>query len=148
MNLIITFTKTRYLLYVEDDWWAIQASTPGSPASAGRLRDNFLSRAMHVLRWATESVGQVSDISPKVMFLLLIPSFVYILDEVAMFVSLKLLVDKSFRAISVEVISLSHEFGLIGFSLLPQALETNMVPKIFNWVKGGRPDRHQYARIR
>lgn len=63
MNLILSLVQTRYLLYIEDDWWAIQASSSVPPAPAGNVRDGFLWRAMNVLRYSTESVAQVSNVS-------------------------------------------------------------------------------------
>lgn len=55
MNLILSLTKTRYLLYVEDDWWP--AHDGPTPSSVGT--ENFLWRAMEVLRNSVERVSQV-----------------------------------------------------------------------------------------
>ncbi|CAM9872834.1 unnamed protein product, partial [Scytosiphon promiscuus] len=56
MNLVLTLTKYRYLLYVEDDWWAIH-DTPLSPQ---RRLGSFLWRAMEVLTKSTERVSQAN----------------------------------------------------------------------------------------
>ena len=57
MNLILSLTKTQYLLYIEDDWWAVRDSKPASSSGVG----NFLWRAMEVLQRSTEEVSQVSE---------------------------------------------------------------------------------------
>lgn len=56
MNLIMSLTKTRYLLYVEDDWWVAQDRP--TPSTLGA--ENFLWRAMEVLRISVERVSQAS----------------------------------------------------------------------------------------
>lgn len=56
MNLILSLTETRYLLYIEDDWWAAH-DTP-TPFALGT--ENFLSRAMKVLSHSAERVSQAS----------------------------------------------------------------------------------------
>lgn len=62
MNLILSLTKTRYLLYVEDDWWAVHDDTPVPPLSGA---GNFLWRAMEVLKTSTERVAQASGVSHR-----------------------------------------------------------------------------------
>lgn len=57
MSLILSLTKTRYLLYVEDDWWAVH-DKPISPQASGD--GNFLRRALEVLRNSAEGVAQAS----------------------------------------------------------------------------------------
>lgn len=47
--------KTRYLLYIEDDWWAVQGTR------LPRGKQSFMSRAMEVLRCSAEEVDQVSN---------------------------------------------------------------------------------------
>ena len=57
MNLILSLTKTRYLLYAEDDWWALRDRK--MPSTLGT--ENFLWRAMDVLRNSAERVSQASN---------------------------------------------------------------------------------------
>lgn len=56
MNIILSLTKTRYLLYVEDDWWAVHDHPLPPRSGAG----NFLWRAMEVLTKSSERVSQAS----------------------------------------------------------------------------------------
>lgn len=57
MNLILSLTKTRYLLYVEDDWWVVRDHLLPPLSGVG----NFLWRAMEVLQRSTERVSQASE---------------------------------------------------------------------------------------
>lgn len=55
MNKILSLTKTRYLFYVEDDWWVFHDKPLPPVSDVG----NFLWRAMEVLRNSAEQVSQV-----------------------------------------------------------------------------------------
>ncbi len=55
MNMILSMTKTRYLLYVEDDWWAVHDNPLPPRSGVG----NFMWRAMEVLTKSPERVAQV-----------------------------------------------------------------------------------------
>lgn len=57
MNLILSLTKTRYLLYIEDDWWPVRDNPLPSFSGVG----NVLWRAMEVLQRSTERVSQASE---------------------------------------------------------------------------------------
>ncbi|CAM9444595.1 unnamed protein product, partial [Ectocarpus fasciculatus] len=53
MNIILSLTKTRYLMYVEDDWWVIHDNDkPPTRSGPG----NILWRAMEVLKRSSERV--------------------------------------------------------------------------------------------
>ncbi|CAM9506285.1 unnamed protein product [Ectocarpus sp. 12 AP-2014] len=60
MNLVLSLTKTRYLMYVEDDWWVIHDNDK-LPTLSGP--GNILWRAMEVLRRSSERVSQASKFS-------------------------------------------------------------------------------------
>jgi len=65
MNMILSITKTRYLLYVEDDWWAVH-DNPLPPPHSGI--GNFMWRAMEVLTKSPERVAQVGGVvAPRVL---------------------------------------------------------------------------------
>lgn len=55
MNTILALVKTRYMLYVEDDWWAIRRNSTQHPIWSTH---NFLWRAMNVLKNGAECVSQ------------------------------------------------------------------------------------------
>lgn len=57
MNIILSLTKTRYLLYMEDDWWVVRDKPPPPLSGIG----NFLWRAMEVLQRSAERVSQASE---------------------------------------------------------------------------------------
>ena len=57
MNIIASMTQTRYLLYIEDDWWPVE-NEPLQPQSRER---GFLWRAMEVLRNSPDGVAQVRN---------------------------------------------------------------------------------------
>lgn len=60
MNIVLSLTKTRYLMYVEDDWWVIHDSDkPRTRSGPG----NILWRAMEVLKRSSERVSQASEFS-------------------------------------------------------------------------------------
>lgn len=63
MNIILSMTKTRYLLYVEDDWWAVHDNPLPPRSGVG----NFLWRAMEVLTKSTERVSQASKVGPQAL---------------------------------------------------------------------------------
>lgn len=58
VNVVLTLTKHRYLLYVEDDWWASYDSPLPPQSGVG----NVLWRAMEVLTKSTEQVSQASGV--------------------------------------------------------------------------------------
>lgn len=60
MNMVLSLTKTRYLMYVEDDWWVIH-DTDNPPTRSGP--GNILWRAMEVLKRSSERVSQASEFS-------------------------------------------------------------------------------------
>lgn len=58
MNLVLNLAKYRYLLYVEDDWWAVHDKLLPFPTGVR----SFLWRAMEVLNKSAERVAQASAV--------------------------------------------------------------------------------------
>lgn len=65
MNIIMSLTQTRYLLYIEDDWWPVK----DEPSQDQPWESSFLWRSMEVLRNSIDGVSQASvDALTKVSF--------------------------------------------------------------------------------